>query len=127
MFLATVDGSRARVRALMMHRIDNDGTIIFTVGKNKAVYQQLRETPGVEVCFYADGKQIRVEGRLEESENLNMKEEIVRARPFMQPWVEQAGYTIMAVFRLTHTRACVYDVEQPLSRKRWIELDSQQQ
>ncbi len=121
-FLASCEGDQARVRALMVHRIDDDGTIIFTVGKNKSVYKQLSENPRVEGCFYAEGKQVRVVGALEESSDQSLKEEIVQARPFMQTWIEHAGFDIIAVFRLKNTRATSYDTEQPLSRKRWIDL-----
>ena len=121
-FLATCEGDQARVRGIMLHRIDEDGNILFTVGKNKAVCQQLRSNPNIECCFYANETQIRLCGELTESEDQNLKQEIIEARPFMKPWIEAAGFEVMVVFILTKCRATWWNADNPLARKRFVNL-----
>jgi pyridoxamine 5'-phosphate oxidase len=121
-FLATCDGEQARVRGIMMYRIDELGNIVFTTGKSKAMYQQLQKNNKIECCFYANNTQIRVQGELIESDNLALKQEIVEARPFMKPWVEATGYESIGIFILTKCKATVWTMETATMRKRYVNL-----
>jgi uncharacterized pyridoxamine 5'-phosphate oxidase family protein len=121
-FLATCDGDQARVRGIMMYSVDELGNIVFSTGKNKPMYEQLRKNPKIECCFYSDNKQIRVQGDLIESDNQALKKEIVEARPFMKPWIDAAGYDVMGVFILTRCKATWWSMDSALSRKRYINL-----
>ncbi len=121
-FLASCDEEQARVRGIMMHSIDELGNIVFSTGKNKSMYQQLIKNKNVECCFYANNTQIRVQGDLIESDNLALKKEIVADRPFMQSWIDAAGYEVMAVFILTNCKATVWTMETAMSRKRYVNL-----
>jgi pyridoxamine 5'-phosphate oxidase len=120
-FLATCEGSQARVRGIMMYRVDEKG-IVFTTGKNKPIYAQLLENPAVELCFYHENTQVRITGILKELEDPDIKKEIVEARPFMKPWVEASGYDIIAVFCLSDCVATYWTIENPLGRKRFVKL-----
>ncbi len=122
-FLGTTDGEQARVRGIMMYSIDEIGNIVFTTGKNKAMFKQIKSHPAIELCFYANGTQIRVVGELIENDNLALKQEIVASRPFMKEWIEAAGYDAMAVLVLTKTQATVWTLETAMMRKRYIPLD----
>jgi uncharacterized pyridoxamine 5'-phosphate oxidase family protein len=124
-FLGTIDGDQARVRGIMMYSIDEIGNIVFTTGKNKAMYRQLKANPKVELCFYDNGTQIRVLGEIMENDNLALKQEIVEARPFMKPWVEATGYESIAVFVLTKCIATVWTLETAAMRKRFIALSEE--
>jgi len=37
-----------------------------------------------------------------------LKKEILEARPFMKPWIEQHGYDLLVVFRVTRCKAAVW-------------------
>jgi hypothetical protein len=50
-FLATVDGTRPRVRVIMLWRADPSG-LYFETFKSRQVRDQLTENPSVEVCFF---------------------------------------------------------------------------
>jgi pyridoxamine 5'-phosphate oxidase len=120
-FLATCEGEQARVRGMMMYRFDEHG-LIFTTGRNKEMYRQLKANPAVELCFYHDKAQVRVTGKLEEYDDLEIKKEIVEARPFMKPWIEAAGYDVIAVFRMSECVAISWSMENPLGRKRPVKI-----
>jgi pyridoxamine 5'-phosphate oxidase len=121
-FLATCEGKQARVRGIRMYRFDERG-LIFSTGKNKGMYAQLKENPAVELCFYHENTQVRITGDLHEHDDPDLKKEIVEARPFMKPWIEATGYDIMAIFSLTNITATWWELQNPLARKRFVKLD----
>jgi len=96
-FLATVEGKKPRVRGMMPYRADEKG-IIFHTGKMKDLTKQLQANPEVELCFFnaESNTQVRVSGKAEFVDDLNLKKEIVEKRPFMKPWIEQFGYEPLA-------------------------------
>jgi pyridoxamine 5'-phosphate oxidase len=105
--LATCEGSRPRVRAMMLYRADSSG-LIFHTGRAKAVYRQLLANRRVEVCFNSRETQVRIAGVAEIVEDMNLKKEIIESRPFMKSWIEKNGYGLLAVFRVTQCRAAVW-------------------
>ena len=107
--LATMEGNQPRVRGMMVYKADAKG-LIFHTGSNKALCQQIRANPRVEACFNdpATGTQVRVAGVVEILNDMAMKKEIVEARPFMKPWIEQHGYDLLVVFRVTRCKAAVW-------------------
>jgi pyridoxamine 5'-phosphate oxidase len=105
--LATVEGGRPRVRGMFMYRADEKG-LIFHTGASKSLSKQLRSDPRVEACFNSADTQVRVSGAAEIVEDLALKQEIVAARPFMQPWVKEHGYGLLVVFRVAQCEATVW-------------------
>ncbi len=97
-FLATVDGTKARVRGMETFRSDDKGLIFYT-SKSKNVFKQIAKNPEVEACYFAKGAQIRVRGKMEVLEDMALKMEIIEKRPFLKPMyaVSTEG---MAVMRL---------------------------
>lgn len=57
--LATVEGKQPHVRGMLLYRADENG-IIFHTSSAKEVYQQMISNAKVELCFQAEGTQIRV-------------------------------------------------------------------
>ncbi len=105
--LATCEGKQPRVRGMMIYRADASG-LIFHTGKFKTLFKQLLANQRVEVCFNRQDTQVRVAGVAEIVEDLGLKKEIVEARPFLKPWVEEHGYDLLVVFRVTQCRAAVW-------------------
>ncbi len=105
--LATCEGQQPRVRGMMMYRADSTG-LIFHTGNYKALARQLAANKQVEVCFNSQDTQVRVAGVAEIVEDLGLKKEIVAARPFLKPWVEERGYDLLVVFRVTQCQAAVW-------------------
>jgi pyridoxamine 5'-phosphate oxidase len=60
-FMATVEGTKPHVRVMGTYRADENG-IIFSMQSPKDVYQQLVKNPEIELCYWADGIQLRVSG-----------------------------------------------------------------
>jgi len=121
--LATIDGSRPRVRMIMLYKADADG-IIFCTGRDKAVCKQLRSNPAVELCFYNEkaGRQVRIEGNVERLDDLELKKKVVEAFPFLKPWVESAGYEVMVICRLQNAKATIWTMETNFDPKEYIQL-----
>jgi pyridoxamine 5'-phosphate oxidase len=105
--LATLEDGRPRVRGLFMYRADENG-LLFHTGASKALARQVRNGAPMEACFNSPDIQIRVAGVAEVVEDMALKEEIVSARPFMQPWIKEHGYGLLVVFRITHCAATVW-------------------
>jgi pyridoxamine 5'-phosphate oxidase len=122
-YLATVDGKKPRVRGMMTYRADENG-IIFHTGTSKDLYKQLTKNPNVEVCFsnLEKGMQIRVEGRVEESKDADLKKEIIEARPFMKPWLEKYGDKVLAVFIVKKPIATIWTMQANFEPKEYIPL-----
>ena len=113
-YMATLDGNKPRVRAMGTYRADENG-IIFSMQSPKDVYKQLMNNPETELCYYADGIQIRVSGRMQQVTDMALKEEIVEKRPFYKPGVEEEGWDYVGAFILKDGKATVLDMKGPPS------------
>jgi len=121
--LATTDGNQPRVRMMMVCRADENG-FIFTTGRDKDVNKQLQANPAVEICFYnaEQGRQVRIEGAVEQLDDLELKKEIVEKFPFLKPWVEMQGYEVMTTYRLQNGKATTWTMETAFEPKQYIQL-----
>jgi len=121
-FVATDDGGQPRVRGIMMYKADTNGIIISTA-KNKDFYRQLLANPKTELCFYHEKIQIRITGMAADmDDNLDLKKEVVAARPFLQPMIDFKGYDFMGLICISHCIATVWNFENPFGRKRFVKL-----
>lgn len=111
-FMATVEGSKPHVRAMGTYRADENG-IVFAMQSPKDVYKQLVKNPETELCYWADGVQLRVSGRLQESTDIALKQEVVEKRTFYKPGVDKEGLGYVGVFILKHGRAAVIERNLP--------------
>jgi uncharacterized pyridoxamine 5'-phosphate oxidase family protein len=111
-FMATVEGNKPHVRAMGTYRADENG-IIFAMQTPKDVYKQLVKNPETELCYWAEGTQLRVGGRLQELTDLGLKKEILEKRPFYKPGVDKEGWGYVGVFILKHGKAAVIDSKAP--------------
>jgi pyridoxamine 5'-phosphate oxidase len=120
--LATVEGDKPHVRAILIHRADENGIIIET-GTFKDLYKQLSANPNVELCFnnYQQGVQVRVSGAVEQLDDRELKDEIIARRPFLKQRVAEGGYEAMAVYRLKGV-AHVWTAETDSEPKSYIQL-----
>lgn len=121
--LATVEGDQPRIRGMMMYKADQDG-IIFHTGDFKDLYRQLSQNPKVEICFNSSNqrKQIRICGVAEFLDDLNLKKEIVSARPFMKPQIDKQGYDMLIVFRVTQLKAAIWSMATNFEPTSYIDL-----
>ena len=113
-FMATVEGNKPHVRAMGTYRADEDG-IIFAMQSPKDVYKQLIKNPETELCYYAEGIQVRVSGRMQQVTDEVLKKEIVEKRQFYKPGVEKEGLDYVGAFILKHGKATVNDSKGPPS------------
>jgi uncharacterized pyridoxamine 5'-phosphate oxidase family protein len=123
--LATVEESRPHVRGMYLYRADEKG-IVFHTGKMKDLHKQLTANPNVEMSFN-NGKfeeliQIRVGGKVELVEDMELKKEIVQKREFLKPWVERDGYGFLAVYRMKNGKAAIWTMKTNFAPKELIEL-----
>ena len=122
-FLATAEGDTPHLRGLFLHKADESG-ISFTTAKFRDLYKQLKANPKVELCFTQDKSSIRVSGRVVElDDDLDLKKEIVAARPFMNAWIAAAGYSPMAVFKVVDCVATTWSFDKTLEPKTYIPLN----
>lgn len=121
-FLATTEGDTPHVRGIFLFKADESG-ISFTTAKFRDVYKQLKANPKVELCFTQEKSSIRVSGRVVElDEDLDLKKAIVASRPFMKPWIDAAGYSPMAVFKVVDCVATTWRFDKTLEPKTFVPL-----
>jgi uncharacterized pyridoxamine 5'-phosphate oxidase family protein len=124
-YMATVEGKKPHVRAMGTYRADEKG-IYFSMQTPKDVYKQLIKNPETELCYFADGVQIRVAGQLQEVKDLALKKEVVEKRPFYKPGVDENGWDYVGLFKMKNAKATILDMKGPPSPvgapKVWIDL-----
>ena len=124
-YMATAEGNTPHVRAMGTYRADENG-IIFAMQSPKDVYKQLIKNPATELCYFADGVQVRVTGQMEEIKDQATKEEVVEKRPFYKPGVDENGLAYVGVFKLKNARATILDMKglpSPVGApKVWVDL-----
>lgn len=122
-YLATVEGDKPHVRGILTYRADEHG-IIFHTGATKDLHNQIEKNPNVEMCFFngTDGLQVRVSGKLEMLDDMELKKEIVANRPFLKPWVDERGWEFLVLYRLPHGVATTWTMATNLNPKTYIQL-----
>ena len=120
-YMATVEGNKPHVRGMGMHRADENGIIYFT-NHTKNVAKQLMANPETEVCYFANGTQLRVSGRVEEVKDNAIKQEIVDKYQFLKPNVEKHGLDYLALFRLKPTEASTWSMQDMTGGTTPVEL-----
>lgn len=121
--LATVEGNQPHVRGMLLFRADENG-IIFHTASSKEVYHQLKDNPKAELCFQANGTQIRVTGEIEEIKDEVLKQQIRNhpTRKFLQAWKEMGIDHLLSVFCMKNGKATTWTMETNFDKKSWIEL-----
>ncbi len=121
--LATVEGNQPHVRGMLLFRADENG-IIFHTASSKEVYHQLKDNPKAELCFQANGTQIRVTGEIEEIKDEVLKQEIRNhpTRKFLQAWKEMGIDHLLSVFCMKNGKATTWTMETNFDKKAWTEL-----
>ncbi len=101
-YLATVESGGPRVRCMTLDRAEESG-LYFHMPIHKAVYQQLKQNPKVEVCFVdlAEGIQMRVLGVMERDLTSESQEHFLNLYPHLAPNLSLNGFETMALMRLT--------------------------
>ncbi len=125
-YLATVEEDQPRVRGMLLYSAD-ENEIVFHTAKMRDVYKQLMKNDRAELCFNADGVQIRISGKLELIEDNALKDEIANhpTRKFLDKWrnsiTVEEFHQQFAVFRLTKGNITLWTMERNIEPK--IELE----
>ena len=82
-YLATVEGDQPRVRPF--GTIDMfEGKLYIQTGKVKEVSKQLQKNPKAEICAFAEGRWLRVAGKLIRDDRREAKEHMLEAYPHLK-------------------------------------------
>lgn len=122
-FFATAEGNVPHVRAMMTFRANEEGLFVSTF-THKEIYKQVLANPAVELCYFSPDKktQVRVSGRAEVLNDLELKKQVVQNFPFLKPVIEKEGYDIMGIFRIAGGKATVWSEESAFEPKEFIEM-----
>ncbi len=122
-YFATSDNNQPHVRVLGAYRANNKG-IVFQTWKKKDLYKQIEANPFVEICFFNQEKniQIRVTGKVIISKDENLNDEIIEARPFIKPWIDEMGRDALIVFTVVHCKAFFWNLEMNFTPKEYIKI-----
>ncbi len=121
--LATCIDGVPYVRNMMLAFADSRG-IIFSTGKDKDVCKQIQTNPKIEMCFYshADEKQLRIAATTEEIDDIELKQAIVEKFEFLKPWIDAAGYDVLATFKIKDAQAVTWTMATNDQPKEYITL-----
>jgi len=98
-YLATVDGDAPKVRPFGTAHIFEDKLYIQT-GKCKDVFRQLEKNPKAEICAFADGEWVRLEGELIEDDRREARASMLDAYPELRGmYNEDDGNTVVLYFK----------------------------
>jgi len=109
-FVATVDGTKPRVRPLALQFADERG-FYFQTEPVKALYQQLRTNKNIELCFYDSageglGMVMRVNGEAEFVDDLELKARLLDEKPFFKLLgIKESNDPLFALFRVKRGEA----------------------
>lgn len=97
-YLATSDKDQPRVRPF--GTIDLfEGKLYIQSGKKKDVAGQIAKNPKVELCSFADGKWLRLSGKLKEDDRTEARKHMLDSYPELrQMYSENDGNTIVWFF-----------------------------
>ncbi|MDD6037783.1 MAG: pyridoxamine 5'-phosphate oxidase family protein [bacterium] len=125
-YLATVDGDQPHVRGMMLFRADENG-IIFHTASTKDVFKQISNNPKAELCFNANGRQVRVTGSLEVVHDEKLKEEIFNhpSRKFLQAWKEMGIADLLQVLVMRNCEATTWTMQTNFEKKTPVKLCEQ--
>ena len=120
-YLATVEGSVPRVRAIGIVKADEEGILIQT-WKSKDLGKQLDQNANVELCFtdFEKRVQIRVRGKVIPVKDAATKQLVLKERPYFQKLVD--GGQEMAIYRLKNGMAHVWTMQVNFEPKTFISL-----
>lgn len=82
-YLATMDGDQPRVRPFGTIEVF-EGKLYIQTGKSKDVSKQIQANPKVEICAFADGKWLRVAGKLVRDDRVEAKKHMLDNYPSLQ-------------------------------------------
>jgi len=120
-YLGTVEGDTPHVRAVSVYKADKRG-ILIQVSTLKGMYQELVRNQKVELCFNGGGKMVRVSGTADFVEDQALKEEVVKARPFLKSMVDRYDLEVIKIFRVTNPMATVWTMATNLDPKEYIRI-----
>jgi len=120
-YLATVEGDAPHVRAMGMYKADERG-ILIQLSSVKGMYGELVKNPKIELCYNGSGKVVRISGTAEFLEDQVLKEEVVKARPFLKPLVDAQGWEAIKVFRVANPVATMWTMATNLEPREFIKL-----
>ena len=114
-YMAIIEGTEPRVRAMDTPHIDENG-LTFCTGTGKDVCGQLLANPSVELCYWSmeEKLQLRIQGRIKMLDDKELKKHIVETRfTFLKPVVEQFGWDTLTLFRISKGKARTWSPENP--------------
>ena len=115
--LATVDGDQPRVRTFLLWRANENG-FYFETFHPKDVYEQLKNNPKVEVCFFNNesdlekAKTMRLTGEVEFRDDPDLKKQLLEDRPFLQD-----AEPVLELFRVHSGEAFFWTMADVLKEK----------
>lgn len=109
-FVATVDGTKPRVRPLALQFADERG-FYFQTEPVKALCEQLRVNKNIELCFYDSeaeglGTVMRVNGEAEFVHDLTLKAQLLDEKPFLKLLgIQEPDDPLFVLFRVNRGEA----------------------
>lgn len=124
-WIATVDGKQPRVRPIGLWFADESG-FYFQISGQKDFHQQLLKNPNIEAAFYAPGDGLgtvlRVSGQVEFLDDLSLKCQVIKDRPFLKQFGLSENDPNLVIFRLSTGAAHFWTMNADLGPKEIIEF-----
>ncbi len=122
-YLATSVGNQPHVRCVGLWFADESG-FYFQSATAKEFPEELRNNPNTEVCFYHHqgtiGTMLRVAGAIEFLDSTELRERVMRDRPFLRSIGIDETSDRLVFFRIPHGKAHFWTMAVNLEPKDYI-------
>ncbi len=115
-YIATIDGSKPRVRPLAL-QFANESGFYFQTEPVKNLYRQLKANNSIELCFHSLeggglGRVMRVSGEIEFVNDLELKARLIQDRPFFKTLgIQKPDDPLFVLFRVKNGEAFFWTME----------------
>lgn len=109
--VATMDGDQPRVR-MFLSVFFGDNRIYFSTGAAKNVFKQICENPKVELCYYSDGRMMRITGEFEVVDDREKKRKLIEEKDYLKGLSEDDP--VFKLLRLKSGKARFWSLENNL-------------
>ena len=110
-YLTTLNGTRPRCRPIGFHLL-KDGKIYFGVGTFKEVYQQMQDSPYVEICACKGGQFLRYYGEAVFGTDNVIADSVLESSPSLKKiYNQETGYKL-GIFHLENALAEFHEMSK---------------
>lgn len=118
---ATIDDQQPRVRMMGLWYADSSG-FYFQTDTSGKIYNQLKSNQKVEICFFKRdnvmGTMLRISGKVEFLSDKNLKNKVLKDRPFLMNLGMTEESPDLIILRINHSESQFWSINRKRQTKK---------